>query len=237
MCTWLENMDVCVFYGCVGKKKSPHSQHLKITIIYHPIASMDQKSGLNLAGSPLSISQAEIKVFLWGAPLPCSCGCWQSSAPCCCVSEFLYFSSFLLGKDPSQLLETTLRSFPRGRLHRPSQQQLSSSRPAKFFCLPEGSVLLFKDTPNQVMPTQHRASLCGREAQGFPSVVKNPPADTGDWGSIPGSGRSPGEGNGTPLQYSCLENPMDRGAWQASPWGRKESYMTQPRSMAPYHLG
>ena len=101
MCTWLENMDVCVFYGCVGKKKSPHSQHLKITIIYHPIASMDQKSGLNLAGSPLSISQAKIKVFLWGAPLPRSCGCWQSSAPCCCVSEFLYFSSCLLGKDPS----------------------------------------------------------------------------------------------------------------------------------------
>ena len=43
-----------------------------------------------------------------------------------------------------------------------------------------------------------------------------------DMGSIPGSGRSPGEGNGNPLQYSCLENPMDRGAWQA-PWGCKES--------------
>ena len=42
-------------------------------------------------------------------------------------------------------------------------------------------------------------------------------------GSIPGSRRSPGEGNGHPLQYSCLENPMDRGAWQGanSPWGRK----------------
>ena len=37
-----------------------------------------------------------------------------------------------------------------------------------------------------------------------------------DVGSIPGSGRSPGEGYGTPLQYSCLENPMDRGAWQAT---------------------
>ena len=45
------------------------------------------------------------------------------------------------------------------------------------------------------------------------TVVKNPPAnagDTGDLGSIPGSVRSPGEGNGKPLQYSCLENPMDR---------------------------
>ena len=49
-------------------------------------------------------------------------------------------------------------------------------------------------------------------------VVKNPPAnagDTRDLGSIPGSGRSPREGKGNPLQYSCLENPMDRGAWRA----------------------
>ena len=49
-------------------------------------------------------------------------------------------------------------------------------------------------------------------------VVKNPPANEGDVrdvGSIPGSGRSPGGGHGNPLQYSCLENPMDRGAWQA----------------------
>ena len=49
------------------------------------------------------------------------------------------------------------------------------------------------------------------------SAVENPPAmqKTQDAGSIPESGRSPGEGNGNPLQYSCLENPMDRGAWQA----------------------
>ena len=50
-------------------------------------------------------------------------------------------------------------------------------------------------------------------------VVKNPPANAGDErdvGSIPGSGRSPGGGHGNPLQYSCLENPMDRGAWQAT---------------------
>ena len=47
-------------------------------------------------------------------------------------------------------------------------------------------------------------------------AVKNPPADVGDirdMGLIPGSGRSPGEGYGNPLQYSCLENPMGRGAW------------------------
>ena len=50
-------------------------------------------------------------------------------------------------------------------------------------------------------------------------VVKNPPAKVGDKrevGSIPESGRSPGEGHGNPFQYSCLENPMDRGAWWAA---------------------
>ena len=45
----------------------------------------------------------------------------------------------------------------------------------------------------------------------------------GDLGSIPGSGRPPGEGNGNPLQYLCLENPMDRGAWQAAVHGVTES--------------
>ena len=47
------------------------------------------------------------------------------------------------------------------------------------------------------------------------SAVKNPPANPGDTG-IPGSERSPGEGNGNPLQYSCLGNPMNRGAWRAT---------------------
>ena len=48
------------------------------------------------------------------------------------------------------------------------------------------------------------------------SVVKNLPANAGNMGSIPGSGRSHGEGNGNPLQYSSLGNPMDGGAWQAT---------------------
>ena len=56
---------------------------------------------------------------------------------------------------------------------------------------------------------------------GFPgsSVVKNPPASSGDMRSIPGSGRSPGRGNDEPLQCSCLGNPLDRGAWQATVYG------------------
>ena len=61
-------------------------------------------------------------------------------------------------------------------------------------------------------------------------MVKNPSANTGDIrnvGSIPGLGRSPGVGNGNPLQDSCLENPIDRGAWQATVHGvAKELNMT-----------
>ena len=53
--------------------------------------------------------------------------------------------------------------------------------------------------------------ICGSHFPGG-SDVKAPAYNAGDRGSIPGSGRSPGEGNGNPLQYSCLENPMDRGA-------------------------
>ena len=59
------------------------------------------------------------------------------------------------------------------------------------------------------------------------SVVKNLPASVGDMGLIPGLERSPGEGNGNPLQYSYLGNPMDRGAWRALVFGvTKESDMT-----------
>ena len=47
-------------------------------------------------------------------------------------------------------------------------------------------------------------------------MVKNPPTNARDQGSIPGSGRSPGKGKGNPLQYSCLENPVDGGAWRAT---------------------
>ena len=63
--------------------------------------------------------------------------------------------------------------------------------------------------------------------EGFPggSDGKASVCNAGDLGSIPGLGRSPGEGNGSPLQYSCLENPMDSGG----PWGHKQSDTTKRR--------
>ena len=54
-------------------------------------------------------------------------------------------------------------------------------------------------------------------------MVENLPADAEDASSIPGLGRCPGVGNGKPLQYSCLENPMDRGAWRLQSVGSQES--------------
>ena len=68
-------------------------------------------------------------------------------------------------------------------------------------------------------------------------VIKNPPANTGnirDMGSIPGSGRSPGEGHGNPLQKFCLENSMDKGAWQATVHGVAKS-RTQLKRLSTHH--
>ena len=70
-----------------------------------------------------------------------------------------------------------------------------------------------------IMPSPFSSALC---------VVKNLPADAEDVrdaGSVPGSGRSPGGGHGNPLQYSCLENPMDRGAWWATVYRVTKSRM------------
>ena len=69
----------------------------------------------------------------------------------------------------------------------------------------------------------------GNWNRGFPggSTVKNLPANAGDAGSILWSGRSPGGERGNLLQYPCLENPMNRGAWWASPWGHKQLDTTE----------
>ena len=76
------------------------------------------------------------------------------------------------------------------------------------------------------MVTIVKGQWLSRAPRGFSggSLVKNLPANAGDMGSIPGSGRSPGEGNDSPLQYSCLGNPMDRGAWWATVHGVAKSW-------------
>ena len=69
-------------------------------------------------------------------------------------------------------------------------------------------------------------------------MVKSPPANAGaigNLGSIPGSGRSPGEGTGNPFQYSCLENPIDRGAWRAMVRGVTKSW-TQLKQLSMHAL-
>ena len=73
--------------------------------------------------------------------------------------------------------------------------------------------------------TCHQKPRAIENGQGVPggSVVKNLPANAGDVGSVPEWGRFPGEGNGNPLQYSCLGNPMGRGAWRATVHGVTKS--------------
>ena len=69
------------------------------------------------------------------------------------------------------------------------------------------------------------------------SAGKESVCNAGDLGLIPGLGRPPGEGNGNPLQYSCLENPMDSGTWRATVHGvAKESDTTEDAHMAKYKI-
>ena len=79
--------------------------------------------------------------------------------------------------------------------------------------------------PREYVPEKLVLLLESIDIWGFPggSVVKNLPASVGDVGSVPEWGRSAGEGNGSPLQYSCLGNPMGRGAWRATVHGVTKS--------------
>ena len=79
------------------------------------------------------------------------------------------------------------------------------------------TVHLKQDKPNKKL-TKYILKICL-----VPQIAKNLPANAGDTSSIPGLGRSPGEGNGNSLQYSCLENPMDRGDWWATVQGITKS--------------
>ena len=77
-----------------------------------------------------------------------------------------------------------------------------------------------------IMNASGKLCFCFFQSRGFPggSDGKESACNTGNLGLIPGSGRCPEEGNGNPLQYSCLENPMDRGAWWATVHGIAKSW-------------
>ena len=103
-------------------------------------------------------------------------------------------------------------------------QNEKQSSPVTFYKVPHGTIP-FPTSPKRVIYPPYTQHLAGS------SVVKDPPAnagDTGDMDSIPGTGRFPGGGNGSLLQYSCLENSLDGGAWRATAHGvTKESDTTQ----------
>ena len=83
------------------------------------------------------------------------------------------------------------------------------------FSQADGAAQALKSPGASALPKSYKLKLYGFILMDIPggSDVKVSACNAGDPGSIPGSGRYPGEGNGNPLQYSCLENPMDRGAW------------------------
>ena len=121
------------------------------------------------------------------------------------------------------------------RLHFTPQPRADPFQPLWLMCPTEPSTVgTYLESINGVLKSIHldahiyKFGVTKQCSWGFPGglVVKNLPAsagDTGDMGSFTGMGRSRGGGNGNPLQYSCLENPINRGHQQAySPWGRKE---------------
>ena len=98
----------------------------------------------------------------------------------------------------------------------------------KKYKLALGMALDLLDAPikQNILRLTHTFYIYVYPYMGFPggSEDKASACNAGDPGSIPGLGRSPGEGNGNPLQYSCLENPMDRGAWRATVHGVTKSW-------------
>ena len=96
-----------------------------------------------------------------------------------------------------------------------------------YYFIPLNSLLFKKKKYKFYSVCHNRFNL--QSYNGLPggSAVKNLPANAGDMGSIPGSGRFLGEENGNPLQYCCLENPMERNLAGYSPWNCKESDTTE----------
>ena len=144
----------------------------------------------------------------------------------------LSFGNIILLKEKGEMRESVPRQVDKKSRGPRGERGLGFSRRRKgqfFFPLyisqSQSHKTFFSLSP-ELMITQQTTQfkLCAREYPGG-SEVKGSGCNTRDLGLIPGSGRSPGEGNGNPLQYSCLENPMDGGAW--CPRSHKESDMTE----------
>ena len=98
------------------------------------------------------------------------------------------------------------------RIHLPMQGTQVRSLAQEFFtCHRATKSMCHKWSLCTLVPV-----LCNKRSQGFPGGTSGNAGGIRDVGSIPGPGRNPGEGNGSLLQYSCLENPMDRGVWWAT---------------------
>ena len=125
----------------------------------------------------------------------------------------------------ARVLEWVTISFSRESSRPRDRTQVSPIDRQTLYCLSHQGSPTQRRVKTQVRSLASRA--LGSGASQVVLVVKNLPANAGDIrgaGSISGSGRSLGGGHGSPLQYSCLENPMDRGAWQATVHGVTQSW-------------
>ena len=199
-------------------------------------------------GSSSPSSKAHLPEFTKSDPRATVLQPWgDSGAPCCPAQQRSWNSE---GWPPRPCVTSPTPLYPSSSLERPSVHHLRAFAPAwdtsssppsgwKVTSCNQSSACPFPPLPlldcvqELITPglgSRIHCSTCLLLSTPFRDTgVKNLPANAGDAGLIPGLGRFPGEGNGNPVQYSCLENPMDRGAWQPgySPWGHKVSDMTE----------
>ena len=136
---------------------------------------------------------------------------WTTTTICCKIATLEWGQDKVVsvGRREPLFLHTKVPTHPSAK---PFTAGLSPSRQEARFCFSEGPLYrghaLLICTKFKIFAWKASLSL----SLELPSVVKNLPPNAGDMSSIPGSGRAPGEGNGNPLQYSCLGNPLDTGA-------------------------
>ena len=153
---------------------------------------------------------------------------------------FLHTQSLFPGKWSCQKLPVTgTQAFELPKSSGAKRQRSEASCPqAEPPPCPQGTLVTSILVGPEVTLTRAELGFHQHEG-GFPggSDDKESACNARDLGSIPGWGRSPGEGNGYPLQCSCLENPMDRGAWRRySLWGHEESDTTEPLTLSLHFL-